>query len=342
MNMTSDIDFVIPWVDGSDPEWQKQKALYCRDEDKLSGNAGLERYRDWGILRYWFRAVERYAPWVRMIHFVTCGQLPEWLNINHPKINFVRHEDYIPQEYLPTFSSHVIELNFFRIKDLSEKFVYFNDDMFLNAPVKTKDFFMNDLPCSCAGLNPGPIYMGSEAVWNVALNNILAIQNHFNFREQFKKNISKWLNLRYGAKVLLKTIHMLPYSLFSYYLGFHTSHSAASYLKSTFIEVWEKEPELLNRTCTHRFRDKSDVNQWLMEWWQVISGKFYPRSPKYSRRYHSFAPEKLAELEDEIKHTRHKAICINDDSKVKNFDEVSGIIRKIYSEVFPEKSEFEK
>ena len=50
----------------------------------------------------------------------------------------------------------------------------------------------------------------------------------------------------------------------------------------------------------------------------------------------------MKQLEDEIKNRRHKAICINDDSKVKNFDEISGIVRKIYSEVFPEKSEFEK
>lgn len=340
--MTSDIDFVIAWVDGSDSEWQKQKALYLEDENSSAGNSGPERYRDWGILKYWFRAVERYAPWVRKIHFVTCGQLPEWLNINHPKINFVRHEDYIPQEWLPTFSSHVIELNLFRIKDLSEKFVYFNDDMFINAPVKPENFFVNDLPCACAGLTPGPIYMGSEAVWNVALNNIITIQKYFDFREQFKKFFFKWINFRYGAKVLLKTIHMLPYSLFSPYLGFHTSHSAASYLKSTFIEVWQKEPELLRRTCTHRFRDKSDVNQWLMEWWQVASGKFYPRSPKYSKRYHSLSLSKINILEDEIKNMRHKAICINDDAKVKNFDEISESIRRIYSEVFPDKSEFEK
>lgn len=69
-----------------------------------------------GYLKYWFRGVEKYAPWVHKIYFVTCGQKPDWLNENHDKLVLVNHEDYIPHEYLPTFSSHTIELNFHRIK----------------------------------------------------------------------------------------------------------------------------------------------------------------------------------------------------------------------------------
>ena len=32
-----------------------------------------ERYRDWDNLRYWFRGMEKYAPWVRKIHFCHMG-----------------------------------------------------------------------------------------------------------------------------------------------------------------------------------------------------------------------------------------------------------------------------
>ena len=56
-----DIDFVIPWVDGSDPEWVDNYNRYAHLEDKRYNVAG-ERYRDWGLLRFWFRAVEKYAP----------------------------------------------------------------------------------------------------------------------------------------------------------------------------------------------------------------------------------------------------------------------------------------
>ena len=121
------IDFVIPWVDGSDPEWLAEKRIYKPDmpDDAV-------RYRDWDILRYWFRGVEKYAPWVNKIHFITWGHLPEWMNPECKKLNIVNHRDYIPEKYLPTFSSHTIELNIHRIKGLSQQFIYFNDDTILN------------------------------------------------------------------------------------------------------------------------------------------------------------------------------------------------------------------
>ena len=336
--MTSDIDFVIIWVDGADPEWQKQRAMYRCDEERATGKNGAERYRDWGILRYWFRAVGKYAPWVRKIHFVTCGQLPEWLNINHPKINFVRHEDYIPHEWLPTFSSHCIELNLFRIKDLSEKFVYFNDDMLINAPVKPEDFFVNNLPCSTAGLIPGPADMGE--VKAIAVNDIYTLKKYFYFPDQFRKNFFKWINLRYGLKVFLKTLHMLPYALCNKYLGYHTSHAAMSYLKSTFIEVWNKESKLLERTSSHKFRDISDVNQWLMEWYQVLSGRFYPRNLNFS---YNFGASKMHKTPDDIRKHKHKVICINDTAmRRERYEKLSSDIRQAYQETYPDKSEFEK
>ena len=142
------MDFVLIWVDGGDEEWLKEKAKYSGTP---VDNAAA-RFRDWGLLKYWFRGVEQFAPWVDKIHFVTCGHTPAWLNLDHPKINFVRHSDYIPTKYLPTFNSHTIELNLHRIKDLSEEFVYFNDDMFLVAPAKPTDFFRNGLPCDEASM----------------------------------------------------------------------------------------------------------------------------------------------------------------------------------------------
>ena len=58
------IDFVIAWVDGNDPEWRKQKNEY--NPSKQTDNSNI-RYRDMDILKYWFRAVSEYAPWVNMI-----------------------------------------------------------------------------------------------------------------------------------------------------------------------------------------------------------------------------------------------------------------------------------
>ena len=84
------IDFVIPWVDGSDPKWIAEKDKFdtqIQEASTLDSSNAACRYRgDAHLLRYWFRGVEKCAPWVNKIHFVTCGQKPEWLNENHPKI----------------------------------------------------------------------------------------------------------------------------------------------------------------------------------------------------------------------------------------------------------------
>ena len=58
------IDFVIPWVDGNDPEWQEIRNKYAHKND---GDNREIRYRDWDNLQYWFRGVERFTPWVNKI-----------------------------------------------------------------------------------------------------------------------------------------------------------------------------------------------------------------------------------------------------------------------------------
>src|SRR5690625_3903641 len=149
--MSKPIDFVICWVDGNDPKWRKEKNNY----DPKSGNDDREiRYRDWDNLQYWFRGIEKFTPWVNKIHFITWGHLPSWLDKDHPKLNIVNHKDYIPKKYLPTFSSHVIELNFHRIESLTDRFVYFNDDTFIIKEMKESDFFLQGLPRDIAVLMP--------------------------------------------------------------------------------------------------------------------------------------------------------------------------------------------
>ena len=141
--MKDSVDYVISWVDPSDQKWQNSRFSYLVEDEESNGDL---RYRDWGFLRYWFRCVEKNTPWVRHIYFVTQGHIPSWLNTDNKKLKIIKHEDYIPQEYLPTFNSNVIELFFDRIEGLSEHFVYFNDDMFVLSPMKEEDFFINGLP----------------------------------------------------------------------------------------------------------------------------------------------------------------------------------------------------
>lgn len=331
MNKEADIDFVIIWVDDQDPEWIKDKNKYKSKKGEQSDSE--VRYRDWENLRYWFRAVERFAPWVRKIHFVTCGQKPKWLNENHPKLNLVKHSEYIDEKYLPTFSSHVIELNLHRIPDLSEKFVYFNDDMFLNDYVKPEDFFAGSMPKDSAVLNT--IKMDRKGIPHIIVNNLCVLSEYFDFNLQFKKNIKKWINPVYG-KYILRTLCLLPWKMFA---GFYELHTPYSYLKETFRTVWDNEEEYLNEVCEHKFRDDKDVNQWLMRYWQLAEGTFMPRSPEFGKMY--IVKEDLKPILEDIELNKHKTICINDSSEVSNFEKSKSELLQIFEKKFPEKSSYE-
>ena len=137
------IDFVVTWVNNKDVDWRKRKSEFEKEYNIFQDLNSEERYREWGLMKYWFRAVEKYAPWVNKIYFITEGHVPNWLDVNHPKLVHVKHEDYIEKQFLPTFNSNVIEMNLIHLKDLSEKFVLFNDDTFINDFVKQSDFFEN-------------------------------------------------------------------------------------------------------------------------------------------------------------------------------------------------------
>ena len=220
------IDFVIIWVDGNDPEWRKVKNQYV---PKAIGEDDQEvRYRDWDNLQYWFRAVEKYTPWVNKIHFVTWGHLPKWLNVDHPKLHIVNHKDYIPEEYLPTFNSHTIEMNLHRIEGLAEQFVYFNDDMFINAPMQPEDFFVNGLPCDTFALDC--IYWGKDSAGPYNGNDMAVINTYFPKKKALKENWKKWFKLRYGLNNLYKTLVLCPWRWFP---GFYYQHLPNSFLKST-------------------------------------------------------------------------------------------------------------
>lgn len=325
------IDFIIPWVDGADEKWIEEKRKYVTINDDQEEK---KRYRDWDNLQYWFRGVEKFAPWVNKVHFVTWGHIPKWLNVNHPKLNIVNHADYIPEKYLPVFSSHPIELNFHRIEGLAEKFVYFNDDTFLTDLTKPADFFSNGLPNSMVVLCPNICRMDS---FSKAITNDLAIINKHFGKTDILKNKNKILSIKNGWRVIM-SVMMFPYLG---YTGLITTHLPNAYLKSTFKEIWEKEPEILDVTCNHRIRNILDVNQYLMKYWQIASGKFNPVNEEKIGKYFQIGrDDKL--IEKNIKEQRYKMICLNDVDDSVDFEVEKNFIKRVFDTIFLEKSKFEK
>lgn len=337
-NASPAIDFVVTWVDGSDPEWRASYARYQPDEDTSPRTNGEERYRDWGSIKYFFRSVAQYAPWVNKVHFVTCGQLPDWLDTSCSKLNIVRHEDFIPAEYLPTFNSNTIELNIHRIPDLAENFVLFNDDMLLLNRVTEADFFRNGLPRITAALSAFEIRRSDR--FYVPINTIAVLNDHFSPRACVKEHPFKWLCPQYGNRAI-QTLLMLIYPTFR---GLYESHLPQAYLKSTLEEIWTVEGAELERTCNHRFRGTHDVSHWLAKGWQCAKGEFYPCPVSWGRAFffNSEQEATIAAAVNYINDRKGKAICLNDGKMPpEEFERAIEAILRSLNTVFPVKSEFE-
>lgn len=140
-NNTNSIDLVYLWVDGNDPVWQAKRNAFLGKPKEISSANCEGRYTDNDELKYNLRAIEMYAPWIRKIFIVTDNQVPQWLDISHPKVCIVDQNDILPEQSLPCFNSSLIEKFFHKIPGLSEQFIYANDDMFINKEVTADDFF---------------------------------------------------------------------------------------------------------------------------------------------------------------------------------------------------------
>lgn len=335
--MCMDIDFVIPWVDGNDPAWQAEKARH--QGLTLDDSNAAHRFRDWGLLPYWFRAVEKFTPWVRTVHFVTWGHLPDFLNTENPRLHIVRHEDYLPDAYRPTFNANTIEMNLHRIGGLAEHFVYFNDDMYLLRPMEKSRFFSGGLPCTYGAEVPFSV-TGQAGIWqHLIVNDLRTINSHFCKREQVRQNARKYRSPVYGLKANIRT--RAAELLFpDHFLGFQNLHAPAAFRKSTFAELWEREPQLLHETSQHPFRTADDVNQWLALWWQVAAGSFQPSL--VDNLVDDVTDRSIQRLCRVITRQEHDMICLNDPSDDISFESLSQGINTAFQSILPDKCTFEK
>lgn len=329
-----DIDFVITWVDMNDPKWQADFSKYSGRKENTKNGVSEARFRDNGFLRYWFRGVEKFAPWVRRIHFVTSGQKPEWLDESNPKINLVNHKDYIPEEFLPTYNSVVIERYIHRIPGLADHFVYFNDDFYIINTIAPTRFFRNGMPCDIAAF----LYNPSWSQWYKRIkNNLKIINRHFDKHEVMRRDRDKWFHKSYGSKARWNYL-LKPYGKF---ITLRTPHNAQPYLKSTFEEVWAVAGKELTETSVNRFRALNDLTPELFRTWQICRGNFEP--------YNTYSDTKMFPLMVRprqavraIYNQSYSLICLNDNVHIRNYDRVMADIRDAFESILPEKSGFER
>lgn len=334
------IDAVVLWVDDKDDGWQKEKALYQGETDTSAQD--VSRFRSWDNFQFFFRGIEKFAPWINHIYLVTNGQKPSWLNLDHPKLTLVTHAEIMPMDALPTFNSRAIELCINKIKGLSEQFIYFNDDMFLTAPCSPSDFFIDGLPVDnpILGTNipvKGP--KGFGETFSTAYTLGIINGNFWKKSVIGGKNRYKWFGLHIGFRGLCSALTKSHHLFFD---GFKNHHCCQPFLKSIFDKVWDKEYDVMNETVHHRFRSNIDVNQWFIRYWQLAENSFEPSSLN-NRYFVNICDENAKSTAKKIKSRKYITMCINDSEicELHHFDKAKLMVLESFQQILPTKSSFE-
>ncbi len=342
MNQSKQIDIVVLWVDGNDPAWLAEKARYESLEQGIDvsniTDQRNQRYRDFDLMRYWFRGMEDNLDWIGTIFFVTWGHIPEWLDTSHPKLRIIRHEEIIPTEYLPVFNSNAIEIFIKNIPGLSEQFLYFNDDMFLMQRTTPERFFKGGIPKDMLAFQPTVANESDDTMPFIVLNNAMVLARHFRKREGVRKNPGHYFHVGYPPLYFFYNLLELA---FPRYTAFYTVHGPSPMLKSIHEEVWEQEHNVLERTAHHRFRSREDISQCLFREWAKLSGKFVPYNSHKDLGYYN-----LGEHDDElckvIANRRKLFVCVNDSNHEIDFESTKAKLHSAFDVAFPTPSSFEK
>ena len=307
--LTSDIDLVYTWVDGNDPIWQKEKEKYAKLANLPINNfaAAKERFEDHDELKYSLRSVEKFMPWVHKIYIVTNGQIPEWLNLNHPKIKIVTHEQILEKSALPTFNSMAIETGLQNIPELSEYFIYSNDDFFVKRP-----------------LTPGYFF-------NKSKKPILRMRGMATKYSPWDNEASKFHieNILYTSNIFLyKFNEIYPYTFV---------HTMAPYRKSDYIttaKIFEKE---FKNTMHAKFRKGNLISRVIVYYYELYNKSAILKKNSPDLIIHL---SEIYNFTDFITENNFPTFCVEDDKDATTEDKK--IFKAHLQKLYPQKSSFEK
>ena len=169
-------------------------------------------------------------------------------------------------------------------------------------------------------------------------NNYKTLDLFYDKRKTILSKPFKYINYKYGFKRNLQTIK----TTFTYkkFKGINNEHVAQPFLKSYFYKVWDLVPELTDRTSSHKFRHKNDITEYLMRYFQLMDGNFYPRSPKIGKYFG--VSDNNDEIISSIINQKYKMICINDSDSNVDFEKSKKEINDAFDKILNEKSSFEK
>lgn len=345
--MSDKIDFVLPWVDANDKDWQELKDYYSPKLSNIYDNDnGTIRYRDTNTLKYVLRSIEKYCPWYNKIHIITNGQKPSWLNIEHPKINLVTHEElYFDKTHLPTFNSSSIEMNLSNLKGISEKFIYLNDDFLIFNKLSKDRFFINNKPVDFLvhGWIPrNKIYqlLRDNSNWVKSLNNNIGLINSISSPNKIKDKKNVLFNQTYSLKDKISNFLLL--NLYKKYFFISHWHNAQPYTFSVLKEVYARFEKPMMECSKNKFRSDNDLTQYLYRYYHLATEKFYPykNNDFYYANITSYST--LENILERLKSKNYNFVSIYDNYKDEESDMILEKLTNFLEDKFPHKASFEK
>ena len=146
------IDIVIAWVDGNDIDLKIKRQQFTGQQE-ASGAVEETRFASNDEIYFCIASILKYVPYCGKIYVVTDQQSPQWIGqfeqqnlCEKGKIRVVDHKELFDghDSALPTFNSLSIETMLWNIRNLSDYFIYLNDDFFFNCPSESFDFLNED------------------------------------------------------------------------------------------------------------------------------------------------------------------------------------------------------
>ncbi|WP_327129740.1 stealth family protein [Streptomyces sp. NBC_01727] len=248
------VDVVYTWVDGDDPAMAAKRRAHQEVSDNVIAprETGASRYTSHDELKYALRSLEMYAGFIRHVYLVTDSQIPAWLDPEAEGLTVVDHRDILPADALPVFNSHAIESRLHHIPGLSEHYLYFNDDVFINRPVRAEHFFHSN---GIARIPLSPLKLGVGAPHPLEPSPNSA-----------GKNAREVIRRFHGMHITHKSLH--------------TPHPQ---LKSVMREMESLGIKELERTSYSRFRSTSDVApvSTLHHHWAIATGRAIPADYRF-------------------------------------------------------------
>ena len=280
------VDAVITWVDGNDTNWQDKLNIHSETKIDLNKKKESVRYNSIGEINIAIKSIIKHASFVKNIFLITDNQVPDLFEElkslalkNDINLEILDHQVVFKgyEQFLPSFNSCSIGCMLFRIPNLSNHFIIFNDDVFLMRKTCITDFFIND----------SPIVRGK---WENYYENKLV-----------RKNYHKILSIL-GINKRIKTLGFKKFQQNSARLAgtkkyLRRFHTPVSVRKNTLQNFFYNNNEILEQNIKHKFRNENQfIVSSLSEHLEIKNNSFFYKKDTQLTHFRSYKKHYIVKL----------------------------------------------